>query len=159
MKYRYQLSIYQHFLKYWLNIDTYCENIDINKISKGIFLKVSISIKILIKKFFKYRYWHGHSWKYWYRYQYGLLKVLISTSILIREFCKISISVNNRVNWNLAYRAGLIRQAGHVSKFHKYTPFCSVCCAFFLVRHGRTSKILRFKDVDMLTRRSLLYGR
>ena len=27
-----KLSIYQHFFKYWWNIDTYCDNININKI-------------------------------------------------------------------------------------------------------------------------------
>ena len=42
IKNRYRLSIYRLFLKYWWNIDTYFENIDIEKIS--------------IRKFGKYRY-------------------------------------------------------------------------------------------------------
>ena len=58
------------------------KNIDIDKVIPDISILVSISI-----------------WWFW--------KILISISILIRQFCKISISIKYRIDSNLAYQTGL----------------------------------------------------
>ena len=53
MKYRYRLSIYRHFLKYRWNIDTFFENINIDKILIRKFVHIVMVIfQILLSIFF-----------------------------------------------------------------------------------------------------------
>ena len=116
MKYRYQFSIYRHFLKYWSNIDAFCENIDIDKILISFFLKILISVSISIRTFWVKNHFFKRfktfscffdemsiSSKYWYEYfknmniskniDKEILKILISVLISIRTIWKISILI------------------------------------------------------------------
>ena len=83
MKYRYRLSIYRHFSKYRWNIDTFCENIDIDKISIRFFENIDINKNI--------------------DKEIGKIAILI----LIRRFWKISISIKYWIGENLAYQIRL----------------------------------------------------